>query len=240
MRVPRPALVVPALTAGLLLAGCGGSDDTASPEAASTTPGAATTPGASGPANQAATAGDCVYTPAAGPGPGDVDPPGEDDVVTEGTVPATMVTSAGEIPLELDAANAPCTVGSFTHLAREDYFDGSVCHRLTTSGIYVLQCGDPTGTGTGGPGYEFANENTEGATYSRGTLAMANAGPDTNGSQFFLVYDESPLPPDYSVFGTVTEAGLAVLDQVAGAGAEGGAQDGAPATPVEVSDVRLG
>ncbi|MDP9406603.1 MAG: peptidylprolyl isomerase, partial [Actinomycetota bacterium] len=138
-----------------------------------------------------------------------------------------------------DAASAPCTVASFTHLAREDYFDGTVCHRLTSQGIFVLQCGDPSGTGTGGPGYEFANENTEGATYGRGTLAMANAGPDTNGSQFFLVYDESPLPPDYSVFGTVTEAGLAVLDQIAAAGAEGGAPDGAPATPVEVTDVAL-
>ncbi len=236
MRVPRPALLVPALTALLLLAGCGSGEDEAQPDGVASAP-AESSPSAAAP--EPVTVGDCTYNPAGTSAGGEVDLPAEDDVVTEGTITATMVTSAGDVPLELDAASAPCTVASFTHLAREDYFDGTVCHRLTSQGIFVLQCGDPSGTGTGGPGYEFANENTEGATYGRGTLAMANAGPDTNGSQFFLVYDESPLPPDYSVFGTVTEAGLAVLDQIAAAGAEGGAPDGAPATPVEVTDVAL-
>ena len=241
MRAPRPALLAPALAVGLLLPGCG-SEDQAQPESAP--------PGESAPLDEsapdgeesspaAAVAGDCTYAPTAEPGSRPVEPPSEEDVVTEGTIDATMVTSAGEIPLALDAANAPCTVASFTSLARQDFFADTGCHRLTSQGIFVLQCGDPTGTGTGGPGYEFANENTDGATYSRGTLAMANAGPDTNGSQFFLVYDESPLPPDYSVFGTVTEEGLAVLDQVAAAGAEGGAPDGRPATPVEISEVVL-
>lgn len=242
MRAPRPALLAPALAAGLLLTGCG-SEDQAQPESApageSSAAGesALAAGGESSPAG--AVAGDCTYTPSAQPESRPVEPPSEDDVVTEGTVDATIVTSAGEIPLVLDAANAPCTVASFTSLARQDFFTDTACHRLTSQGIFVLQCGDPTGTGTGGPGYEFANENTEGATYSRGTLAMANAGPDTNGSQFFLVYDESPLPPDYSVFGTVSEEGLAVLDQVAAAGAEGGAPDGPPTTPVEISDVTV-
>jgi peptidyl-prolyl cis-trans isomerase B (cyclophilin B) len=234
VHAPRPALLAPALAVGLLLSACGAEEDQSQPEAAVDSPAAGEQSSPAG-----AVAGDCTYTPSAQPASRPVEPPTEDDVVTEGTADATMVTSAGEIPLVLDAANAPCTVASFTSLARQDFFADTACHRLTSQGIFVLQCGDPTGTGTGGPGYEFANENTEGATYSRGTLAMANAGPGTNGSQFFLVYDESPLPPDYSVFGTVTEEGLAVLDQVAAAGAEGGAPDGPPASPVEISDVTV-
>src|SRR5690606_21777336 len=111
-------------------------------------------------------------------------PPAEP--TASGTVPATIRTSAGDLAVSLDADAAPCTVNSFLSLAQQGYFDETPCHRLTTSGIFVLQCGDPTGTGTGGPGYEFPDELTGSETYPAGTLAMANAGPDTNGSQFFV------------------------------------------------------
>ena len=119
---------------------------------------------------------------------------------------------------KLDNGKAPCTVNSFASLAQQGYFDNTPCHRLTTAPeLGVLQCGDPSGTGTGGPGYRFPNEYptnqyrlTDPALqvpvlYPRGTLAMANAGPGTNGSQFFLVYRDSMLPPTYTVFGTIDD-----------------------------------
>ena len=115
-----------------------------------------------------------------------------------------MTTNQGNIGLQLDNAKSPCTVNSFASLAQQGYFNDTPCHRLTTSeGLSVLQCGDPTGQGSGGPGYEFANEYPTNqfqpddpqlqnpVMYPRGTLAMANAGPGTNGSQFFLVYKDS-------------------------------------------------
>ena len=124
-------------------------------------------------------------------------------------------------------------MNSFKHLAEAKYFDGTSCHRLTTDNIFVLQCGDPTGTGSGGPGYQFGDENlpTEGAdNYPAGTVAMANAGPGTNGSQFFLVYKDTQLPPSYTIFGTITK-GLDVVQKVADAGrTTNGAGDGKPKT----------
>jgi peptidyl-prolyl cis-trans isomerase B (cyclophilin B) len=103
----------------------------------------------------------------------------------------------------------------------------------------VLQCGDPSGTGTGGPSYDFPTQVTGEETYERGIVAMANSGQGFDGSQFFLVYGDSQLTPDYTVIGTIDEAGLAVLDEVAEAGVEGGAQDGAPATPVTIEDLAV-
>ncbi len=164
----------------------------------------------------------------------------------------TLSTSAGDIPITFDTTQAPCTVNSFTWLASKGWFDKTSCHRLTTAGIYVLQCGDPTGTGAGGPGYSFADELIENdprlapcdsssgrevCTYGPGTVAMANAGPSTNGSQFFLVYAASPLPPNYTVFGHLDAAGLKVVKTVAAAGTADGAGDGAPKTPVEIATV---
>ncbi|MFA1541534.1 protein kinase domain-containing protein [Actinomadura monticuli] len=149
---------------------------------------------------------------------------------------ATITTSAGALKLRLDPAAAPCTVNSLAFLAGKGFYDGTSCHRLTTSpSLRVLQCGDPTGTGTGGPSYQFADENTAGATYSRGTVAMANAGPNTNGSQFFIVYGDAPdLPPSYSVFGRIT-AGMDVIDKIAQKGAEGGVDDGQPKEKVTIT-----
>jgi len=151
-------------------------------------------------------------------------------------LPATMTitTNRGDIPISLDSSQAPCTVNSFVSLAKQGYFDNTRCHRLTTSGIFVLQCGDPTATGTGGPGYVFPDElhqddpriqpcQTQGGqevcTYGPGTLAMANAGPNTNGSQFFLVYGKSPLANSYTVFGRMTASGLKVVQDIAKKGA---------------------
>ena len=167
-------------------------------------------------------------------------------------ISVSMETNQGDIGIMLDNAKAPCTVNSFASLAQQGYFNDTVCHRLTTGdALSVLQCGDPTGEGTGGPGYEFANEYPtnqyqpddpklqEPVKYPRGTLAMANAGPNTNGSQFFLVYKDSQLPPGYTVFGTIDETGLATLDKIAAAGVAGGGQDGKPASDVKVTSVLL-
>jgi peptidyl-prolyl cis-trans isomerase B (cyclophilin B) len=173
-------------------------------------------------------------------------PAGSDVSTTESPVVA-LETSAGTITVNLSATHAPCTVNNLVSLAEQGYLDDTQCHRITTAGIYVLQCGDPTATGRGGPGYVFANEyptdqfsasdpaSQAPFVYPRGTVAMANAGPGTNGSQFFLVFEDSPLPPQYTVFGTIDEAGLAVLDTIADKGTEGGAGDGAPSTPVTIT-----
>ncbi len=163
----------------------------------------------------------------------------------------TLATSAGEITIALDADRAPCTVQSMAFLAEEGFFDGTKCHRMTASdGLKVLQCGDPEGTGGGGPGYVIPDElptdlpagpalpdGSASAIYQRGVVAMANAGPETGGSQFFLVYGDSTLPPAYSVFGTIDESGLATLDQIAAGGitpGQNGPEDGEPATPVTI------
>jgi peptidyl-prolyl cis-trans isomerase B (cyclophilin B) len=170
----------------------------------------------------------------------EVDPPAANAAYT-GQVPVTIETSEGDIAATLDADAAPCTVNSFTSLASQGYFDGTACHRLTTdaSGIFVLQCGDPSETGQGGPGYSFPDELTGSETYGPGTLAMANAGPDTNGSQFFIVYGDSPLDPAYTVFGTIAPEGLAIVQQVAEDGSDEayGAGSGVPNTPVEIEYV---
>jgi peptidyl-prolyl cis-trans isomerase B (cyclophilin B) len=171
---------------------------------------------------------------------------------TPPTVDATIDTSGGAIGVLLDNGKSPCTVNNFVSLAQQGFYDMTQCHRLTTSStLRVLQCGDPTGTGTGGPGYRFPNEYPTTqyrladpgletpVVYPRGTLAMANGGPGTNGSQFFLVYGDSQLPPTYTVFGTVDETGLAVVDKIAAGGVKDGSDDGAPATDATVESVRL-
>ena len=167
-------------------------------------------------------------------------------------VSASMATNQGNIGLQLDNAKSPCTVNSFASLAQQGFFNDTPCHRLTTTeGLAVLQCGDPTGQGTGGPGYQFENEYPtnqfqpddpklqEPVKYPRGTLAMANAGPGTNGSQFFLVYKDSELPPNYTVFGTIDQTGLATLDKIAAAGTADGGQDGKPKNDVQIKSIQL-
>jgi peptidyl-prolyl cis-trans isomerase B (cyclophilin B) len=142
---------------------------------------------------------------------------------------ARLHTTQGVITVQALTAQAPCTTFSFRFLAQRGYFTRTHCHRLTTQGIFVLQCGDPTGTGSGGPGYRFNDENLTGATYPAGTVAMANAGPNTNGSQFFFVWKDTTLAPDYTPFGTVI-GGMNVLRKIAAAGddSQNGPGDGYP------------
>ncbi|PYC76321.1 peptidylprolyl isomerase [Streptomyces tateyamensis] len=154
------------------------------------------------------------------------------------TYTATLETSCGQVVFTMDASKAPHTVNSFNFLSGEQYFDHTKCHRLTTQGIYVLQCGDPTATGSGSPGYKFQDENLTGATYPAGTVAMANSGAGTNGSQFFLVYKDTQLPPNYTPFGKIT-GGLDVLTNIAGGGENdaNGPGDGAPNANVVLNKV---
>ena len=127
------------------------------------------------------------------------------------TYTATIDTSLGTMKAELFAADAPMTVNNFVFLARQGYYDGVTFHRVIAN--FMVQTGDPTGTGTGGPGYRF-NDEPVSRKYERGTLAMANAGPNTNGSQFFIVHKDYPLPPNYTIFGKLTD-GLDTLDKIA-------------------------
>ncbi len=168
-----------------------------------------------------------------------VDPPPTTDVNNAGTSTAILSLTAGDVEITLDRAAAPCTVNSFESLAAQGYFDDTNCHRLTDTGIFVLQCGDPSETGRGGPGYSFADETEDSMTYAAGTVAMANAGPDTNGSQFFLVWADTDLPPEYTVFATMDPAGL---DVVAGIAAEGVSADDdtSPIAEAHIASVTLG
>ncbi|MFI6062971.1 peptidylprolyl isomerase [Streptomyces sp. NPDC051286] len=157
----------------------------------------------------------------------------------------SLKTNQGDIAFTMDAAKTPHTTNSFKSLADKGFFDGTKCHRLTTQGIFVLQCGDPKGDGTGGPGYTIPDENLTAlgkagkdgtVTYPAGTVAMANTGqPHTGGSQFFLVYKDSKLPPTYTPFGTMDAASLKAVQEVGTAGVTGGAADGAPKKAVTIS-----
>jgi peptidyl-prolyl cis-trans isomerase B (cyclophilin B) len=195
----------------------------------------------------------CAYPATTEPASKPNKPPRSGRVPTNpARVSVSMTTNQGNIGLQLDNGKAPCTVNSFASLAQQGFFDSTTCHRLTTSSdLGVLQCGDPSGTGAGGPGYRFANEYPTNqyrladpalqkpVVYPRGTVAMANAGSGTNGSQFFLVYADSMLPPTYTAFGTIDATGLATLDKIAAAGVDGGSDDGKPALSVKIQSVRL-
>ncbi|NUS42428.1 MAG: peptidylprolyl isomerase [Mycobacteriaceae bacterium] len=185
-------------------------------------------------------AGGCGYT-AAAPAVKNVGTPSFNPAAAAKPFTASLHTNTGVVTFNAFADKAPCTTNSLHYLAEHKYFDGTRCHRLTTKGIYVLQCGDPTGTGTGGPGYSFPDENLAGATYPAGTVAMANAGPNTNGSQFFLVYRDTQLPPNYTPFGRIT-GGLDVLNRIAAEGNDeaNGPGDGHPRKPVVINNVSLG
>lgn len=176
-----------------------------------------------------------------------------DPSVAEGrTWTGTVTTNVGNIGVSLDGAAAPQAVANFVSLAQQGFFDatsaapGVPCHRLVTSGIFVLQCGDPTGTGQGGPGYTWGPiENAPSDNvYKKGVIAMARAGDDgaSMGSQFFFVYQDSPIPADaaggYTVFGTIT-SGLDVVQAVADAGVQAGKTDGPPVTDVTIEGVEV-
>ena len=222
----RTAAVVTALLPLALLVSCGSGDG-----------------GDDGGKDATGASGDtvtCEY-PASGEAAKEVDAPPAQAPST-GTVGVTLTTNRGDIGLTLDREAAPCTVNSFVSLAEQGFYDDSPCPRLgARDGFAILQCGDPSGTMGGGPGYTFADELTGEETYPGGTIAMANAGPDTNGSQFFLVYDDSNFPAAYTVFGTIDDAGIAVLEKVGRAGDDGSiaAGGGAPNTPVDIKKVTV-
>ena len=157
-----------------------------------------------------------------------------------------MSVAGNTVAFELDGEAAPQAVANFVSLSRDGYFEGITCHRLTTAGIFVLQCGDPNGDGTGGPGYNFGpieNAPTD-ELYPEGTIAMARRGGDdySMGSQFFIVYQDSQIPSDsvggYSVFGTISE-GLDVVKEIAEAGVLGGGTDGPPSEAVTLENVSV-
>jgi peptidyl-prolyl cis-trans isomerase B (cyclophilin B) len=191
------------------------------------------------PTATSAAAGTCEFT-SDGSGGEIGTPPAEPP--TTGTAALTMTTNFGPIGLTLDQTGAPCASASFLHLTAAGFFDGTICHRETDGeGLKVLQCGDPTGTGTGGPGYSYPTQVTGVETYPRGTLAMANSGQGFDQSQFFLVWGDSQLPPSYTVVGTIDEAGLATLDTIAANGNDGsnGAGDGAPTQEVRIESMAV-
>lgn len=224
------------------------SDDDATPASQpSETPSAETTaPGETTP-------GPCKYTSTPNEPPAKpVEPPADPEPTPNtGTVALTLTTDQGDIPISMDRAKAPCTVQSIAHLAEAKFYDGSKCHRMVHKDNFkILQCGDPQGDGRGGPGYTIPDEaptdlqaapdQPNASIYPRGVIAMAKtAAPNSGGSQFFLVYGNTTLPPDYTIFGTIGEAGLAVLDKIGAAGvddsANPGSGDGAPKLPTTIT-----
>jgi peptidyl-prolyl cis-trans isomerase B (cyclophilin B) len=235
-RFPRRTGAV-AVLCGLVLVGCGQipptpattpSPSSASPSAISSSSALSTTG-----------AGDtCEYT-VTGQAAKPVTPPPTTDVPDSGTVSYVLQMTNGAVTITLDRTKAPCTVNSFESLADQGYFNKTKCHRLADSGLFVLQCGDPTGTGSGGPGYQFANETDGTESYTRGVVAMANAGPGTNGSQFFMVWDDSTgldKTPNYTIFGHLDKASRDVVASMAAEGQDGSNPDGTgrPNNPSEI------
>ncbi len=246
-------IVVAAVVAVVLTRDDSDSKNTAATDTPTTTSAALAAGGLPAFVAPAGLGDNCQYPASASKASKPVKPPRTGKVPTEpAQVSASMETNQGDIGLMLDNGKAPCTVNSFASLANQGFFKDTTCHRLTTSeSLSVLQCGDPTGQGTGGPGYQFPNEYptnqyqpddpklAEPVLYPRGTLAMANAGPGTNGSQFFLVYKDSKLAPNYTVFGTIDETGLATLDKIAADGTADGSEDGKPKLDVKITSLML-
>jgi peptidyl-prolyl cis-trans isomerase B (cyclophilin B) len=245
-------VAVVGLGVGLPLSLVGGSTPKASPKASATaTASASATPSASATAAAVTEpAPHCTYTASAS---GASVPSATPD--WSATYTATIQTNRGPIVIKLANSKATCTVNSFIHLAATKFWDNTQCHRVSDSaGLYMLQCGDPTAkatktlgctgnseAGSGGPGYQFNDENLTGATYPAGTLAMANAGPNTNGSQFFLVFATTSLGANYTPFGTIT-SGLDILQNVGKAGTTctyAGSGGGVPKDKVIINSVSI-
>ena len=148
---------------------------------------------------------------------------------------AVINTTAGTITVSLLTGEAPATVNNFVFLAREGFYDGVIFHRTIPG--FMIQGGDPTGTGAGGPGYRFADEPVQ-RPYTRGVMAMANAGPNTNGSQFFLMHADYPLPPNYTIFGQAV-SGLETIDAIATAPTKPGGEGSSPVTPAVIQSVEI-
>jgi peptidyl-prolyl cis-trans isomerase B (cyclophilin B) len=224
----------------MLMGGCGQIPVTPQPTGPPTP---SVSPGATRTATtiEAAGGGICEYSPS-GDAVRPVAPPPTTGVATSGTVSYVLRMTDGDVKITLDRANAPCTVNSFASLADQGYYDNTKCHRLADSGIFILQCGDPTSTGKGGPGYEFADETDGTESYTEGVVAMANGGPGTNGSQFFLVWADSTSldnKGEFTIFGRMDKASRDVVATMAGEGQDGSNPDGTgrPNNPCEITTV---
>ena len=153
----------------------------------------------------------------------------------------TFTTNCGDVVVEADGKSAPITVTALSALAAGGFFDKTLCHRLTTENIFVLQCGDPTATGLGGPNFTYRDENlptAEENNYPAGVVAMHNSGQDSNGSQFFIFYADSSLPPSYTIWGKVTK-GLEIVQMVAKSGVMDGKKDGSPKQKIGIEKVKV-
>ena len=153
----------------------------------------------------------------------------------------TFTTNCGDVVVEADGKSAPITVAALSALAKGGFFDKTLCHRLSTEDIYVLQCGDPTATGLGGPNFTYRDENlpaTAENNYPSGVVAMHNSGQDSNGSQFFIFYADSSLPPSYTIWGKVTK-GLEIIQMVAKSGVMDGKKDGLPKQKIGIEKVKV-
>ncbi len=253
-----PTVLSPVLL--LVLVACGQVPQTATPPASSSTPSTPTTgPYASvapsgstdasspestpdsAPDSEAPNSTECEYV-SSGTAARPVTAPPSTGVPSSGEVTAVMTTTEGAVRVVLDRVSAPCTVNSFVSLVRQKFYDKTRCHRLLDSGIFILQCGDPTGSGEGGPGYSYADELDGTESYTGGVVAMANGGPNTNGSQFFFVYEPSEsMDPNYTIFGRMDDASRRVVARMALEGQDGslGRQGGKPNNPSEIISVTL-
>ena len=154
----------------------------------------------------------------------------------------TLQTNCGDIVIQTLAKQAPVTITVMSALANGGFFNRTLCHRLTTEGIFVLQCGDPTATGTGGPDFRYRDENLPAAgnaNYPEGVVAMANSGPNTNGSQFFLVYKDTTLGPNYTIWGRII-SGLEIVKFIAEGGVKDGGSDGTPIRTISIDKATTG
>jgi peptidyl-prolyl cis-trans isomerase B (cyclophilin B) len=227
--------VVAVAVVALVLSSRSGSDATASPSATPTGSGSAS----ASPSSTGSVAG-CTTAPTPTTKTQTWAKPGGSPVVAGTTYRITLDTNCGPITIQLvkdAAAKAPKTSQSMNFLSDQGYYTDSDCFRLTTSGIFVLQCGSPTNDGQGGPGYQLPDENlpkTAANNYPAGTVAMANAGPGTAGSQFFIVYKDTSLPASYTIWGNVV-SGLDIVSKIAGAGVASGTGDGKPNQPIVIT-----
>lgn len=221
-----------------------GSSDGATPAAAGSTTPASSATSSGGLAEGQKLAAGCTAPPAAQTSPKQQKEVPAKATAAGKTFVATVKTTCGDLTFELDGVKAPQTVASFVNLAKTGFWAPSPCHRVTTSGIYVLQCGDPTGTGQGGPGYTFGIENApKDGKYPTGVLAMARTqDPNSNGGQFFITYKESQLPTDgggYTIFGKVTK-GLDIVEKIAANKAVApNPEDGTPVSPISILSVSV-
>jgi peptidyl-prolyl cis-trans isomerase B (cyclophilin B) len=227
-------MVLLAVLAGVaaLTAACGTTPTTDPLTSAQPTASSSPSPSATGP-------NDCEFV-ATGDPARPVDPPAETNVAKTGKVAYVMKTNEGDVTLTMDRSKTPCTVESFTSLSDQGFYDKTTCPRMANKGLFILQCGDPTGTTSGGPGYTFADELTGKEQYKAGVVAMASSGQNTNGSQFFIVFADSELQPAYTVFATIDPASLAVVKKIVADGDDGSNPygGGKPKNPAQIVSIK--